>query len=95
MRMAVVNFQRPRDHAFFPQRDHQHRVDLWRPVGFIIVFNDDFSVVNCLSGGRADGVVAVAIIVLTDANVSQHVVNIGDGDRIGVNITADDIANLT
>ena len=24
VRMAVVNFQRPRDHAFFPQRDHQH-----------------------------------------------------------------------
>ena len=70
-------------------------MDLWRPVGFIIVFNDDFSVVNRLSGGRADGIVAVALIVLTDANIGQHVVNIGDGDRIGVNIPADDIANLT
>ena len=31
-------------------------MDLWRPVGFVIVFNDDFSVVNRLSGGWADGV---------------------------------------
>lgn len=94
MRMAVVNFQRPRDHAFFPQRITSIE---WISAsgGLHHCFNDDFSVVNRLSGGRTDGIVAVAIIVLPDANVSQHVVNIGDGDRIGVNITADDIANLT
>ena len=69
-------------------------MDLWRPVGFIIVFNDDFSVVNRLSGGRAYGVIVVAIVVLPDANVGQHVINIGDGDGVSVDVVADNFASM-
>ena len=94
MRMAVVNLQRARDDPFLPQGDHQHGMYFGRPVGFIIIFNDDFTVVDRLSGGWADGVVVVTIVVLPDAHVGQHVVDIGDGDGIGVNITTDDIADL-
>ncbi len=46
MRVAVINFQRARHDAFLPQRDDQHRVNFRRSVGFIIVFNNDFTVVN-------------------------------------------------
>ena len=64
-------------------------------MGFIIVFNNDFTVVNRLSGGRAYGVIVVAIVVLPDANVGQHVVNIGDGDGVSVDVVADNFADLT
>ena len=95
MRVAVINFQRARHDAFLPQRNHQHGVDFRRSVGFIIVFNNDFTVVNRLSGGWADGVIIIAIVVLPDANVGQHVVNIGDGDSVSVDVMANDFADLT
>ena len=95
MRVTVINFQRARHHAFLPKRDHQHGVDLRRSVGFIIVFNNDFTVVNRLSGGRAYRVIIVAVVVLANADVSQHVVNIGDSDGIRVNVVANNLADLT
>ena len=70
-------------------------MDLRRSVGFIIVFNNDFTVVNRLSGGRAYRVIIVAVVVLANADVSQHVVNIGDSDGIRVNVVADNFADLT
>ena len=66
-----------------------------RSVGFIIVFNNDFTVVNRLSGGRAYGVIVVAIVVLPDANVGQHALGVGNCYRVGMNILADDVANLS
>ena len=95
MRVAVINFQRARHDAFLPQRDHQHGVDFRRSVGFIIVFDNDFTVVNRLSGGRANGVIVVAIVVFPHADVGQHVVNIGDGDSVSMNVVANDLADLT
>jgi hypothetical protein len=76
--MAVVNFQRAGHYAFLPQGDHQHGVNFRGSVGFIIVFNDDFPVINRLSGGGANGVIVVAIVVLTHTHVGQHVIDIRD-----------------
>lgn len=70
-------------------------MDFRRSVSFIIVLNDDFTVVDRLSGGGANGIVIIAVIVFPDADVSQYVVVIGNGDRIGMNIAADNIADLT
>jgi hypothetical protein len=80
MRVAVINFQRARHDAFLPQRDHQHR-DFRRSVGFIIVFNNDFTVVNRLSSGWSGlWCHRCRDSCAPDANVGQHVVNIGGDD---------------
>ncbi|MNE31565.1 hypothetical protein D3C80_1251410 [compost metagenome] len=67
--MAVVNFKRASNNPFFPQRDHQHGVDLRSTMRLIIVFNDDFSVIYSLASGRADGIVVIAIVMFTYTDV--------------------------
>ena len=94
MCVAVVNFQRSGHNAFLPKRDHQHRVDFRRTVGFIIVFNDDFSVIHRLTGSRANEVIAILIVMFTHANIGQHMIGISNRHRIGVNVIADNFADL-
>ena len=94
MRVAVVNFQRSGHNAFLPQWDHQHGMNLWCAVGFIIVFNDDFSVIHRLSGSRANEVIAILIVVFTHADIGQHMISISHRHRIGVNVIADNFADL-
>ncbi len=53
MRVAVVEFQRSGDAALLPQRDHQHGVDLRRAVGFVVIFDNDFTVAESLLRGGA------------------------------------------
>ncbi|MNE22983.1 hypothetical protein D3C80_1162160 [compost metagenome] len=62
---------------------------------FIIVFNNDFAVVNGLASRGADGIVVIAIVMFTHTYVGEHMINIGDRHRISVNISSDDIADLT
>ena len=69
-------------------------MDLRRAVGFVIVFYNDLSITNGLSGSGADDIVMVLIIGFTDAHVGQHVFRIGDCHRVGGNVAADDVANL-
>jgi len=60
----------------------------------IIVFNDDFTVIKRLARGRADGIVIIAVVIFTHADIGQNVIDIGDGDRISVDIAANNIADL-
>ena len=94
MRVAVVNFQRSGHDPFLPQWDHQHGMNLWCAVGFIIVFNDDFSVIHRLTGSRANEVIAILIVMFTHANIGQHTLGIRTRHRIGVHVTADNFADL-
>ena len=94
MRVAVVNFQRSGHDPFLPQWDHQHGMNLWCAVGFIIVFNDDFSVIHRLTGSRANEVIAILLVMFTHANIGQHMSGIGNCHRIGVNVIADNFADL-
>ncbi len=70
-------------------------MDLRGAVGFIVILDDDFAVADGLSGGGANGIVIIPVVMLAHAHVGQHPVNIGNGHRIGVNIAADDVAHLT
>ena len=94
MRVAVVNFQRSGHDPFLPQWDHQHGMNLWCAVGFIIVFNNDFPVIHRLAGSRANEVIAILIVVFAHANVGQHMIGISHRHRIGVNVIADNFADL-
>ena len=69
-------------------------MDLRGAVRFIIVFNDDFTVIDRLLSGRTDEVIVVAVICFPDADVGQHMLGIGNGDRIGVDIVTNDVADL-
>ncbi|MNP28993.1 hypothetical protein D3C76_1219980 [compost metagenome] len=93
--VTIIDFQGACNDAFLPQRDHQHRVDLGRTIGLIIVFDDDFTVINGLASCWADGIIIVAIIMFAHADIRQHVVDVGDGNCIGVNIATNNIANLS
>ena len=95
VRVAVVDFQRTGNHAFLRQRDHQHRVNFRRAIGFIVVFNDDFAVVNRLTGDRANGVIVIVVVIFPDADIGQHAFGIGDSDGVGANILTNDVANLS
>ena len=95
MGVAVVDFQRTGHDPRFRQRDHQHRVDLRRAVGFIIVFDNDIAANDRLFGGRADGIIIVVVVIFPHANVGQHALGIGNCYRVGMNILADDVANLS
>ncbi len=93
MRVAVVNFQRSGHNAFLPQWDHQHGMNLWCAVGFIIVLMMIFRN-SSPAGSRANEVIAILIVMFTHANIGQHMIGISHRHRIGVNIIADNFADL-
>ncbi len=70
-------------------------MDLRGTVGFVVIFDDNFAVADGLAGSGADGVVIILVVMFTHAHIGQHPVNIGNGDGIGVNVGADDVANFT
>ena len=59
-----------------------------------MVFNDDFSVIHRLTGSRANEVIAILIVMFTHANIGQHMIGISNRHRIGVNVIADNFADL-
>ncbi len=70
-------------------------MDLRGAVGFVVILDNDFTVADGLAGGGANGVVIIPVVMFAHAHVGQHLVNIGNGDGIGVNVGADDVANFT
>ena len=94
MGMAVVDFQRTGDHTFFPQRYYQHGVYFRRAMCFIIVLDDDFSVIYRLLGGRANEIIVIAVVQFAHADIGQNVLGIGDRDGICMNIMANNLAHL-
>ena len=64
-------------------------------MSFIIVFDNDFSIADRLLRRRADNVVVIAVVDFPDTDVGHHLLGIGNGDSIGIDIAADNIAYLT
>ena len=94
MSVTVVDLQRAGDNAFLPKRDHQHGVYFRCPMCFIIVFYDDFPVIDRLSRGRADEVIVIAVIQFTHANVGQNVLGIGNRDGVCMDVMANNFTHL-
>ena len=65
-----------------------------RTVRFIIVFNDDFSVIDRLLRSRTDEIIIIAVVKFTHANVGQHVLGVGNSDGISMDIMANNFAHL-
>ncbi|MNN43196.1 hypothetical protein D3C81_1574210 [compost metagenome] len=62
---------------------------------FIIVFYYYFAVIDGFLRSGADEVIVIAIVEFPDANIGQNVLGIGDGNRICVNVMANNFAYLT
>lgn len=95
MGVAIVDLQRAGHDAFLPKRNHQHRVNFRGAMRFIIVFYDDFTVIYGFLRGGADEVIVIAVVDLSDANIGQNMLSIGDGNRVSVDIVANNFAHLT
>lgn len=63
-------------------------------VGFVIVFYDDFFIMNCLLGGGVNYIVVVLIVGFIDVYVGQYVFGIGDCYCVGGNVVVDNFVNL-
>src|SRR5690606_25816297 len=60
---------------------------------FQVVFDDDFAVANAFAGNAAQPFAADRVGFAPHADVSQHLMGIGDRHRVGADVLADDIAN--
>ncbi|MNE59649.1 hypothetical protein D3C76_1654980 [compost metagenome] len=58
-----------------------------------VVFDDDFALLDAFQRHSAQPCAPEWVILCSHANVGQHMLGIGDGDRIGIDIVADNFAN--
>ena len=61
---------------------------------FIIVFNDDFSVIDRLLRGRTDEIIVITVVKFPHANVGQNVLGIGNCDGVRMDVMANNFAYL-
>lgn len=59
---------------------------------FIIVFNDDFSVIDRLLSGRTDEIIVITVVKFPHANVGQNVLGIGNCDGVRMDVMANNFA---
>ncbi len=93
---AIVDLEGAAHRAVFPQRNNDDRVEIGEVILAQIVVDDDLVEQHRLLGHAADGVVLIQlVIVLAHPDISQHVMGICDGHRIGADVAPDHIAHLT
>ncbi len=92
---AVIDLEGAADGAVLPQRNNDDRVKIGQMVQAQIVVDDDLIEQHRLAGHGADGVVLVQrVVILAHPHISQHVVGVGDGHRIGADLAPDDVTHL-